>query len=53
LLEDIEAKMRLVESRIRAVVKSDRICDLLKTLPGVGDIISMLIRYEVAALFSV
>jgi len=47
LLEEVEAKMRLVEGRIRAVVRSDEICDLLKTLPGVGDIISMLIRYEV------
>lgn len=47
LLEDIEEKMKLVEGRIRAVVRSDEICDLLKTLPGVGDIISMLIRYEV------
>jgi len=47
LLEDVEAKMRLVEGRIRAEVRSDEICDLLKTLPGVGDIISMLIRYEV------
>ena len=47
LLEDVQDKMRRVESRIRAVVRSDEICDLLKTLPGVGDIISMLIRYEV------
>lgn len=47
LLEEVEAKMRLVESHIRAVFKSDEICALLKTLPGVGAIISMLIRYEV------
>ena len=47
LLEDVQDKMRRVEGRIRAVVRSDEICDLLKTLPGVGDIISMLIRYEV------
>lgn len=47
LLEEIETKIKAAESRIQAVCQQDEICGLLKTIPGIGDILAVTIRYEI------
>ena len=43
LLEEIETKIKAAE----AVCPQDEICGLLKTIPGIGDILAVTIRYEI------
>ncbi len=47
LLEETEAKIKAAESRIRLVCRQDNICQLLKSVPGIGDILAVTIRYEI------
>lgn len=47
LLEETEAKIRAAESQIRLVCRQDKICQLLKSVPGIGDILAVTIRYEI------
>lgn len=47
LLEETEAKIKAAESRIRLVCRQDEICQLLKSVPGIGDILAVTIRYEI------
>lgn len=47
LLGETESKIKAAESRIRAVCKQDEICQLLSSIPGIGDILAVTIRYEI------
>lgn len=47
LLEETEAKIKVAESQIRLVCRQDEICQLLKSIPGIGDILAVTIRYEI------
>jgi transposase len=47
LLKETESKIKAAESRIRAVCKQDEICRLLSSIPGIGDILAVTIRYEI------
>jgi transposase len=47
LLEETERKIKAAESQIRLVCRQDEICQLLKSIPGVGDILAVTIRYEI------
>jgi len=47
LIEEITKKINDLEKRIKSFVKEDKITLLLKTIPGIGDIVAFLIRYEI------
>jgi transposase len=47
LLEETEAKITAAESQIRLVCRQDKICQLLKSIPGIGDILAVTIRHEI------
>ena len=47
LLEATEEKIRLAENRIRKECREDEICVLLDSVPGIGNILAMTIRYEI------
>lgn len=47
LLEETERKIKAAEKQIRAVCREDKICTLLKSIPGIGDILAVTIRYEI------
>lgn len=47
LLGETQSKIKAAESRIRADCKQDEICRLLRSIPGVGDILAVTIRYEI------
>lgn len=47
LLEETEVKIKAAESQIRLVCRQDETCQLLKSIPGVGDILAVTIRYEI------
>jgi transposase len=47
LLEETERKITAAERQIRAVCRQDEICTLLSSVPGIGDILSVTIRYEI------
>jgi transposase len=47
LLEVIDKKRELVEKKIKKLFEEDDICKLLKTIPGIGELSAMVIRYEI------
>ena len=47
LLKETDLKIKAAESRIRAVCRQDELCRLLSSIPGIGDILAVTIRYEV------
>lgn len=47
LLQEIEGKITTAESLIRGICREDEICKLLRTIPGIGDILAVTIRYEI------
>ncbi|RJR15873.1 MAG: IS110 family transposase [Nitrospiraceae bacterium] len=47
LLGETEAKIKAAESQIRVVCRQDEICKLLSSVPGIGDILAVTIRYEI------
>lgn len=47
LLGETETKIKAAESQIRAVCRQDEICKLLSSVPGIGDILAVTIRYEI------
>jgi transposase len=47
LLEETERKIKAAEKRIRAVCREDKICKLLSSVPGIGYILAVTIRYEI------
>jgi len=47
LLEETEEKIKSAESRIRVVCRRDEICRLLDSIPGIGYILAVTIRYEI------
>jgi len=47
LLGETESKIKAAENQIRAVCKQDEICRLLSSIPGIGDILAVTIRYEI------
>lgn len=47
LIEDIEEKIKGAEKKIGQEFKEDEICKLLESIPGIGKILSVMIRYEI------
>lgn len=47
LLEETQKKIASAESLIRGICRQDEMCRLLKTIPGIGDILAVTIRYEI------
>jgi len=47
LLEETERKIKAAEKQIRAVCREDKICTLLQSIPGIGPILAVTIRYEI------
>lgn len=47
LLEVVEAKIKGAERLIRLTCQQDDICQLIKSIPGIGDILAVTIRYEI------
>jgi transposase len=47
LLDDVSQKIEEIEKHIREVVKATPIMQLIKTLPGVGDILAIVIALEI------
>ena len=47
LLGETETKIASAEKQIRAVCRQDEICTLLGSVPGIGDILAVTIRYEI------
>lgn len=47
LLGETETKIAAAERQIRAVCRQDEICELLRSIPGIGDILAVTIRYEI------
>jgi transposase len=47
LLGETETKIAAAEKQIRAVCRQDEICKLLGSVPGIGDILAVTIRYEI------
>jgi transposase len=45
--EQLREELRQANAWIRAQVKEDRLAQLLKTIPGLGDQFALLVRYEV------
>jgi len=47
LLGETEQKIKEAEKRIRAICRQDKICSLLQSIPGIGPILAVTIRYEI------
>lgn len=47
LLEETEKKIKMAEKQIRSVCREDKICALLSSVPGIGNILAVTIRYEI------
>lgn len=47
LIEGMDEEIRCVENRIRKAFRRDEICKLIESVPGVGEILAVLIRYEI------
>jgi transposase len=47
LIEKVDEKIKSTDKRIKKAFKEDDICKLLKTLPGIGELSAVLIRYEI------
>jgi transposase len=47
LLGEADSKIKAAESRIRAICRQDEICGILRSIPGIGDILAVTIRYEI------
>jgi len=47
LIETLDEKIKLAEKLIGKELRRDEICRLLETLPGVGKILAVTIRYEI------
>ncbi len=47
ILELIEKKIKKIDGWIKEIGKEDKVVQLLKTIPGIGDFIALLLRYEI------
>jgi len=47
LLEETERKINAAEKQIRSICREDKICALLSSVPGIGHILAVTIRYEI------
>lgn len=47
LLEIFDKKREMVEQKIKKLFEEDEICRLLQTIPGIGELSSVVIRYEI------
>jgi len=47
LIEEIEGKIKEVDREISEVFREDEVCKLLKSIPGIGEFLAVLIRYEI------
>lgn len=47
LLKETDLKIKAAESRIRALCRQDEVCRILCSMPGIGDILAVTIRYEI------
>ena len=47
LIEQFDQKIKEVEKKINELFKKDEICRLLESVPGIGELSAVLIRYEI------
>lgn len=47
LIEEIEKKIKMVNKKIIETVERDEICKLIGSVPGIGKILAVMIRYEI------
>lgn len=47
LIEQFDLRIKEVSTQITKTVRNDEICGLLRSVPGIADILSMAIRYEI------
>jgi len=47
LIEDLEEKIKSAEQKIKETFKKDEICQLIESVPGIGELSAVLIRYEI------
>lgn len=47
LLEELDKKVEAVEKKIQKTFEEDDICKLLESIPGIGKLSSVLVRYEI------
>jgi len=47
IIEEIEGKIRWADEKIKESFKEDETCKLLKSIPGIGELFAVLVRYEI------
>lgn len=47
LIEDLTRKIKELDGRIKGLVKEDEVTLRLRTIPGIGNILALLVRYEI------
>lgn len=47
VIEDLSRRIKSLDRRIKSMVKEDELTTRLKSLPGIGDILALLVRYEI------
>jgi transposase len=47
LIDAIEEKIKLVDRKVKEACKRDEICRLIESIPGIGHLLAVLIRYEI------
>lgn len=47
LIDSLEEKIKAVEKKIGNIFRRDEICMLLESIPGIGELLAVLIRYEI------
>lgn len=47
LIEEIDKKIKAADKKIMESFNRDEVCNLLESVPGIGEILSVLIRYEI------
>lgn len=47
IIESIEGKILKADRKIRETFRKDEICQLLESIPGIGELSAVLIRYEI------
>lgn len=47
LIEDLTRRIRELDGKIKGLVKEDEVTLRLRSIPGIGDILALLVRYEI------
>lgn len=46
-IEDLTRRIKLLEGRIKSLVRQDELTMRLRSIPGIGDLLALLVRYEI------